>query len=88
VGEWRGRGAGEWRGRGAGERRSGGIFDVAFSPDGTRLATAGKDGKVRLYVLDIDELVELAKSGLTQTWTVEECQQFLPVQTCPEGLLK
>jgi WD40 repeat protein len=66
--------------------QSGGIFDVAFSPDGTRLATAGKDGMVRLYVLSIEELVELAQSRLTRTWTTEECQQFLHLEECPEGL--
>jgi WD40 repeat protein len=60
-----------------------GIFDVAFSPDGTRLATAGKDGHVRLYVLPIEELVDLAQSRLTRTWTTEECQQFLHLDECP-----
>jgi WD40 repeat protein len=66
--------------------QSGGIFDVAFSPDGTRLATAGKDGHVRLYVLSIEELVDLAQSRLTRTWTTEECQQFLRLDECPGGL--
>jgi WD40 repeat protein/serine/threonine protein kinase len=63
---------------------SGSIYSIAFSPDGTRLATGSRDGQVRLYVLPLEELVDLAQSRLTRTWTTEECQQFLHLAECPE----
>jgi len=63
--------------------RTGGVHGVAFSPDGTRLATAGGDGLVRVYLLRIEDLVALAKSRLTRTWTTAECQKYLHVEACP-----
>jgi WD40 repeat protein len=57
---------------------------VAFSPDGTRLVTGSRDDKTLLmYVLQIDDLIALAKSRLTRSLTTEECQQYLHVDTCP-----
>lgn len=38
------------------------IFEVIFSPDGTRLITAGGDATMRVFTTDIAELVELARS--------------------------
>jgi WD40 repeat protein/DNA-binding SARP family transcriptional activator len=62
---------------------SSGVYGLAFSPDGTRLLTASDDGTARVYLLKIDELMALAKSRLTRTWTLEECQQFLHLDQCP-----
>jgi WD40 repeat protein len=59
-----------------------GSWQVAFSPDGSRLATDG-DNFVRIYLLRIEDLLVLAKSGLIRTWTTEECQQYLHVRECP-----
>jgi WD40 repeat protein/serine/threonine protein kinase len=61
------------------------IFDVAFSPDGRHLTTASVDGTVRVHLLDLEELKELAKSRLTRGWTPDECQQFLHSPDCPLG---
>jgi WD40 repeat protein len=55
----------------------------AFSPDGTRLVTAGRDGTARVYLLDVDELVRLAASRLTRWFTLDECRQYLHVEQCP-----
>jgi WD40 repeat protein len=59
------------------------VFGVSFSPDGKYLATAGADGSIRTYVLQMDELISLAKARLTRTLTIEECQKFLHVAICP-----
>jgi WD40 repeat protein len=60
-----------------------GLSGVAFSPDGTRLA-AGGDSVVRLYVLPIEDLIGLARTRLTRSWTADECQQFLHQEQCPD----
>ena len=62
---------------------TGNVFGVSFNPDSTRLATAGADGTVRTYTLNIDDLTELAQARLTRTLTDEECRKFLHVETCP-----
>jgi WD40 repeat protein/transcriptional regulator with XRE-family HTH domain len=61
----------------------GNVFGVSFHPEGTRLATAGADGTVRTYTLQIDDLVELARSRVTRSLTNEECKQFLHQDICP-----
>jgi WD40 repeat protein len=61
-----------------------GIYGIAFSPDGTRLATASSDGTARVYALRVEELVDVARSRLTRSWTLDECQQFLHVDHCPD----
>ncbi|HSL46822.1 MAG TPA: BTAD domain-containing putative transcriptional regulator [Anaerolineales bacterium] len=61
------------------------VTSVSFSPDGTRLATASHDGTVRIYLLKIEELVELARSRVTRSLTGEECQRYLHMDTCPSA---
>ena len=59
-----------------------GVDSVAFSPDGTRLASASCDG-VRIWALDIDDLLEIARQNVTRSLTDEECRQYLHVEACP-----
>jgi hypothetical protein len=59
-----------------------GAGGVSFHPDGERLAVGAVSG-VYIFVLPIEDLVELAKSRLTRSLTVEECQQYLHLATCP-----
>jgi WD40 repeat protein len=59
------------------------ILEAVYSPDGKQLLTAGVDGYGRLFILDSDELVSLAKSRLTRFLTVEECQKYLRLDACP-----
>ena len=60
-----------------------GVGDAEFSPDGTQVAVAGLDGLVRLYTLDLAELIELAQSRVTRSLTTVECQQYLHLDNCP-----
>jgi WD40 repeat protein/DNA-binding XRE family transcriptional regulator len=59
------------------------VYGVAFSPDGQRLVTAGADGTLRIYTLDLDRLVDLARERLMRTLTQEECRKFLHLEACP-----
>lgn len=59
-----------------------GAGGVSFRPDGKRLAVGAVSG-VYIYVLPLDELVELARSRLTRTLTLEECKRYLHVAACP-----
>jgi WD40 repeat protein len=55
---------------------------VAFSPDGTRLATLGADNLVRLYPLDLRALLKLAKQHVTRELTPDECQTYYVEAPC------
>jgi WD40 repeat protein len=63
---------------------TGWVSGVSFSPDGTRLATSSQDGTVRVYSLQIEDLIAIAHSHLTRGFTQAECQQYLHLETCPE----
>jgi WD40 repeat protein len=63
---------------------TGGVADVSFSPDGAHLATAGYDGRARVFALELEELITLAESRLTRTLTTEECQRYLRLDECPQ----
>ncbi len=60
-----------------------GLTGVAFSPDGSQLAVGSRDGTDQIYLLHIEDLIVLAKSRLTRTWSLEECQTYLHSDTCP-----
>ena len=59
------------------------VQNVAFSPDGTRLAAASADGSVRVYILPLNALMNVARSRLTRSWTAAECRQFFNTSHCP-----
>jgi len=60
------------------------VSDVAFSADGSRLASAsGCDGVVRIWGLDIDDLLEIARQNVTRSLTDGECVQYLHMDRCP-----
>ena len=58
------------------------FFDVAFSPDGTRLIASGI-GKVYGYILNLDELIQVANTRVTRWFRPEECRLYLHVEECP-----
>jgi WD40 repeat protein len=59
------------------------IGNVSFSPHGSRLASAGTDGILRVWVLDLDELIGIAKGKLTRSLDDDECRQWLHLEACP-----
>ena len=61
------------------------VSAVAFSPDATKLASVSGEGTVRVWALDLDDLIEIAEDKLTRTLTDEECSQYLHVDRCPQA---
>jgi len=59
--------------------------DLDFSPDGKFLVTTSGDRKARVYVLPIEDLIELAHQRVSRSLTVEECQKYLHLEECPVG---
>jgi WD40 repeat protein len=60
------------------------LDSLAFSPDGARLATGEfRGGQVRVFALDLEELVALAQSRVTRSLTDDECRKFLHAEQCP-----
>jgi WD40 repeat protein/basic membrane lipoprotein Med (substrate-binding protein (PBP1-ABC) superfamily)/DNA-binding SARP family transcriptional activator len=60
-----------------------GLTDVAFSPDGTLLATSGEDA-IRIYAVEVEDLVALARARLTRGFTQEECRRYVSSERCPQ----
>ncbi len=60
------------------------INHVSFSPDGKYvIAGSFQDGTVRVYAMDVEGLATLARSRLTRSLTIEECQKYLHLAACP-----
>ena len=62
---------------------TGAVYRVAFSLDGARLASAGRDHIAHVYELNIQDLAAIAQAHLTRTLTPEECQKYLHMAQCP-----
>ena len=62
---------------------SGGVCEVAFSPDGGQLVATGcRDRQARFFTLRLEELIDLAQSRLTRGLTEDECWQYLHLESC------
>ena len=53
------------------------VTGVDFNGDGTQVASASPDGVVRVWAIDLDELIAIAESEVTRGLSEEECQQYL-----------
>jgi len=62
----------------------GNVTQVFFGPDDKIAYTSAWDWLLHAFVLDTDDLIELAESRLTRRLTEQECHQFLHLETCPE----
>ena len=58
------------------------ILSVAFSPDGSKLASASPEGIVRVWALALDDLIAIAKSNVTRGLTAAECRQYVRAAEC------
>jgi WD40 repeat protein len=59
------------------------VWSVAFSPGGRFVAASGTDGTARVWLLGIEDLMELANDGITRSLTDQECRQYLHLDRCP-----
>jgi WD40 repeat protein len=60
-------------------------YDLALSPLGNHVATANDDGKIRLYILDREELKSLARKRVARgalKLTQDECMMFPQIEQC------
>lgn len=61
------------------------VNTTSFSPDGARLASLDEGGMVRVWTLDLDELIGIAGNRLTRGFDDEECRQYLRRERCETG---
>jgi WD40 repeat protein len=61
------------------------VSGLAFTSDVKRIATVAMDGTVRVWALDLDDLMEIAESRLTRGFTEDECRAFLQGVDCPNA---
>jgi WD40 repeat protein len=55
---------------------------VAFTSDGRHIITVDA-GYMHVYNVSVADLVAVARSRLTRTWRLDECRQYLQMNTCP-----
>jgi len=62
-----------------------GATGVAFNPQdgGAELTVASAEGTIRVYLLRLPDLLELANARATRRLTSAECQQYLHLEACP-----
>ena len=57
------------------------VCGIAFSEDGTMLATQSP-GEIRVWALDLDDLLSIARRNVTRPLAPDECRRFLHEPTC------
>ena len=56
---------------------------IAFSSDGTKLASQGPmQGVVRVWALDVGDLLDVAEENVTRSITADECDQYPYLDAC------
>jgi WD40 repeat protein len=62
-----------------------GVQSVAFSPDGRKLASVSACDGVRIWAIDIDDLLGIARQQVKRSLTDEECRRYLHEARCPQA---
>jgi WD40 repeat protein len=57
------------------------VCSVEFSADGSMLVTQSP-GEIRVWALDIDDLLTIARDNVTRSLTDAECRQYLHLAAC------
>jgi len=60
------------------------LKSLSFSPDGSLAAVASADGSVSILLMELDQLIELARRRVTRSLTDAECKKYLRISPCPE----
>jgi WD40 repeat protein len=60
------------------------VRNLAFHPDGSRLASISAEpgSSVRVWALQLDDLIGMAQGELVRAFTDEECREYLHVAEC------
>ena len=61
------------------------VGHVVFGPDGSTLTSVSEDGIVRVWALDLDDLIGIAGERLTRELSDDECRQYLHLDSCPDA---
>jgi WD40 repeat protein/serine/threonine protein kinase len=59
------------------------IHGASISPDGTKFVTLDISGLLKVQVLELDAIVDIARTRLTRALTSEECVTYLHMDECP-----
>ena len=65
------------------DRRPVPIATMDFSRDGRRLVTSDYFGMIKVYVLDVPELMALARTRVSRQFTSAECWNYFQSVVCP-----
>ena len=53
------------------------VTDVVWTLTASILLSAGADGRIQIYAMDIDLLMSLARSRVTRDLSPEDCQKYV-----------
>jgi hypothetical protein len=60
------------------------VVDLSFSPDGRRLASTEDGGIVRVWAIDLEDLVRIAEERVTRGLSEAECAAY-HFEECPQA---
>ncbi len=52
------------------------VIGLAIDPGGRKIASSGEDGLTRVWAIDVDDLIGIATSRVSRSFTVTECVTY------------